>query len=110
MSSALTIAVAPPRWTYQRSRSLWKVMTISVSLIGRAISWREPVRHQRTIWPGLTFMYCRRCGSHEYTSCIATFRHRIERTMSVREFKDSQGRDWRAWDVVPDNLNTRIKN
>jgi len=30
--------------------------------------------------------------------------------MSVREFKDSQGRDWRAWDVVPDNLNARIKN
>ena len=30
--------------------------------------------------------------------------------MSVREFRDSQGREWRAWDVVPDNLNTRIKN
>lgn len=30
--------------------------------------------------------------------------------MSVREFRDSQGRDWRAWDVVPDNLNSRIKN
>ncbi|HKN67652.1 MAG TPA: hypothetical protein VJW73_15310 [Gemmatimonadaceae bacterium] len=30
--------------------------------------------------------------------------------MSVREFKDSQGRDWRAWDVAPDELNARIKN
>lgn len=30
--------------------------------------------------------------------------------MSVREFRDRQGRDWRAWDVVPDNLNSRIKN
>src|SRR3954471_6502748 len=46
MSSALTIAVASPRWTYQRSRSLWKVMTISASLIGPAISARSPARHQ----------------------------------------------------------------
>jgi ABC-type Fe3+ transport system substrate-binding protein len=30
--------------------------------------------------------------------------------MSAREFRDSQGRDWRAWDVIPDNLNSRIKN
>ena len=30
--------------------------------------------------------------------------------MSVREFRDSQGRDWRAWDVAPDDLNARIKN
>jgi ABC-type Fe3+ transport system substrate-binding protein len=30
--------------------------------------------------------------------------------MSVREFRDSQGRDWRAWDVAPDSLNSRIKN
>src|SRR5947209_10904916 len=44
MSSALTIAVASPRWTYQRSRSLWKVMTISASLIGAAISSRSPDR------------------------------------------------------------------
>jgi hypothetical protein len=30
--------------------------------------------------------------------------------MAVREFIDSKGRAWRAWDVVPDDLNTRIKN
>ena len=30
--------------------------------------------------------------------------------MSVREFRDSQGRDWRAWDVAPDDLSARIKN
>ena len=30
--------------------------------------------------------------------------------MSVREFRDSQGRDWRAWDVAPDDFNPRIKN
>ena len=36
--------------------------------------------------------------------------YRIEGTVSVREFKDSQGRDWRAWDVDPDELNAAIKN
>lgn len=48
--------------------------------------------------------------SREYASCIAGGQYRIERTMSVREFKDSEGRDWRAWDVAPDELNARIKN
>lgn len=30
--------------------------------------------------------------------------------MPVREFTDSQGREWRAWEVAPDDLNARIKN
>lgn len=30
--------------------------------------------------------------------------------MPVREFTDSKGRQWRAWDVAPDDLNSRIKN
>lgn len=30
--------------------------------------------------------------------------------MAVREFTDSKGRDWRAWEVAPDELNPRIKN
>jgi len=30
--------------------------------------------------------------------------------MPVREFTDSKGRSWRAWDVAPDDLNARIKN
>ena len=30
--------------------------------------------------------------------------------MAVREFTDSKGREWRAWDVAPDDLNARIKN
>jgi hypothetical protein len=30
--------------------------------------------------------------------------------MAVREFTDSKGRQWRAWDVAPDDLNSRIKN
>lgn len=30
--------------------------------------------------------------------------------MSVREFTDSSGRQWRAWDVVPDELNPRTKD
>lgn len=30
--------------------------------------------------------------------------------MAVREFTDSKGRQWRAWDVAPDDLNARIKN
>lgn len=30
--------------------------------------------------------------------------------MAVREFVDSTGRAWRAWDVIPDNLNPRTKD
>ena len=30
--------------------------------------------------------------------------------MAVREFTDSQGREWRAWDVTPDELNPRTKD
>ena len=30
--------------------------------------------------------------------------------MSVREFSDSRGRGWRAWDVRPDEINTRTKD
>jgi ABC-type Fe3+ transport system substrate-binding protein len=30
--------------------------------------------------------------------------------MPVREFTDSQGREWRAWEVAPDDLNARIKD
>lgn len=30
--------------------------------------------------------------------------------MAVREFLDSKGRQWRAWDVMPDDLNARIKD
>jgi len=30
--------------------------------------------------------------------------------MAVREFTDSKGREWRAWEVAPDDLNARIKD
>lgn len=30
--------------------------------------------------------------------------------MAVREFTDSRGREWRAWDVTPDELNPRTKD
>ena len=30
--------------------------------------------------------------------------------MAVREFKDSAGREWRAWDVSPDELSPRTKD
>lgn len=30
--------------------------------------------------------------------------------MAVREFADSSGRQWRAWDVAPDELNPRTKD
>ena len=30
--------------------------------------------------------------------------------MAVREFSDSIGRAWRAWDVTPDELNARTKD
>lgn len=30
--------------------------------------------------------------------------------MAVREFKDVKGREWRAWDVTPDDLNARTKD
>lgn len=30
--------------------------------------------------------------------------------MAVREFTDSSGRQWRAWDVAPDELNPRTKD
>jgi hypothetical protein len=30
--------------------------------------------------------------------------------MAVREFTDSSGRQWRAWDVTPDELNPRTKD
>jgi hypothetical protein len=30
--------------------------------------------------------------------------------MSVREFKDHLGREWRAWDVAPDDLNPRTRD
>lgn len=30
--------------------------------------------------------------------------------MPVREFIDSTGRPWRAWDIIPDNLNPRTKD
>jgi hypothetical protein len=30
--------------------------------------------------------------------------------MAVREFTDGEGREWRAWDVVPDDLNPRTKD
>ena len=30
--------------------------------------------------------------------------------MAVREFTDAAGREWRAWDVVPDDLNPRTKD
>jgi hypothetical protein len=30
--------------------------------------------------------------------------------MAVREFTDSAGREWRAWDVAPDELNPRTKD
>jgi hypothetical protein len=30
--------------------------------------------------------------------------------MAVREFRDSTGRQWRAWDVTPDELNPRTKD
>ena len=30
--------------------------------------------------------------------------------MAVREFTDSKGREWRAWDVTPDDLNARTKD
>ena len=29
--------------------------------------------------------------------------------MAVREFRDSSGRDWRAWEVTPDSINPRTK-
>jgi hypothetical protein len=30
--------------------------------------------------------------------------------MAVREFKDNAGREWRAWDVAPDEMSAQIKN
>lgn len=30
--------------------------------------------------------------------------------MAVREFRDSDGREWRAWDVAPDEMSAQIKN
>ena len=30
--------------------------------------------------------------------------------MAVREFRDSTGRDWRAWDIAPDELSPRTKD
>ena len=30
--------------------------------------------------------------------------------MAVRDFKDGRGRQWRAWDVTPDELNPRTKD
>ena len=33
-----------------------------------------------------------------------------DRRMAVREFTDSKGREWRAWDVNPDELNPRTKD
>src|SRR5439155_6125132 len=30
--------------------------------------------------------------------------------MAVREFTDSSGREWRLWDVTPDELNPRTKD
>jgi hypothetical protein len=30
--------------------------------------------------------------------------------MSVREFSDSNGKEWRAWDVRPDELDARTKD
>ena len=30
--------------------------------------------------------------------------------MSVRDFSDANGREWRAWDVTPDDLNARTKD
>ena len=30
--------------------------------------------------------------------------------MAVREFTDGNGREWRAWDVVPEDLNARTKD
>lgn len=30
--------------------------------------------------------------------------------MAVREFKDDMGREWRAWDVRPDDLSPRTKD
>jgi hypothetical protein len=30
--------------------------------------------------------------------------------MAVREFSDSKGREWRAWDVRPDDLSPRTKD
>src|SRR5690242_1316767 len=51
MSSALTIAVDLPRCTYQRSRSVWKVMVISVSLMAGQYGGMVLGRHRRTIQP-----------------------------------------------------------
>jgi hypothetical protein len=36
--------------------------------------------------------------------------HEARRTMAVREFTDSAGKQWRAWDVMPDELNPRTKD
>ena len=30
--------------------------------------------------------------------------------MAVREFRDSMGRDWRAWDIAPDELSPRTRD
>jgi len=30
--------------------------------------------------------------------------------MSVREFHDGRGREWRAWEVRPDELDVRTKD
>jgi hypothetical protein len=34
----------------------------------------------------------------------------MERKMAVCEFRDSTGREWRAWDVAPDKLDARTKD
>ena len=41
-------------------------------------------------------------------SINSTKRH--DATMAVREFTDSKGKQWRAWDVAPDELNPRTKD
>jgi hypothetical protein len=34
----------------------------------------------------------------------------MERKMAVREFKESSGREWRAWNVAPEELSARTKD
>jgi hypothetical protein len=48
-------------------------------------------------------------GASRFT-CRANFNYEARIVMAVREFTDSAGKQWRAWDVAPDELNPRTKD
>jgi len=47
---------------------------------------------------------------HLTKQILGEWRRQLRRGAEVREFRDSSGREWRTWDVTPDNLEARTKD